>query len=262
MRLAALVEYVGSKYSGWQRQHHAVTVQGEIERALSQIANATVTISCAGRTDAGVHALGQVIHFDTDAVREPVSWLFGANALLPPDISLRWIQNVDSEFHARYSALGRQYRYVIHDQQARSALLNGRVTWSRQSLDSELMHHAGQCLLGENDFSAFRAAECQSKSSMRNLKKLSVSRDNSLILIDVEANAFLHHMVRNIAGVLIAVGSGKQPVEWVSEVLESKMRSKAGVTADAAGLYFMSVEYPETFGLPKIKSSQFLMNFH
>lgn len=261
MRLAAAVEYIGTGYAGWQRQHHSETVQGRLEDALSQIANAPVEIVCAGRTDAGVHAFGQIIHFDCAVDRDPVSWLFGANALLPADISLRWVKPVSDNFHARYSAVSRWYRYLILDRNARSALLGSRVTWCKQQLDSDLMHMAGQSLLGENDFSAFRASECQSKTAMRNLSHLSVSRAGSLVQIDVRANAFLHHMVRNIAGVLIAVGNGNRPPEWVAEVLAGKDRKKAGITAPADGLYFMAVQYPPEFGFPDSETTQIFADF-
>lgn len=251
MRFTAGVEYIGSHYAGWQRQHHADTVQGRIERALSRIADQPIEVTCAGRTDAGVHALGQVIHFDSPVAREPVSWLFGANALLPADISLRWVKPVSDDFHARFSAHSRQYRYLLHDSPARSALLNGRAAWSRQRLDESSMHQAAQCLLGEQDFSAFRAAECQSDTPMRCIQHLSVGRVQERVTVDIRANAFLHHMVRNIVGTLMAVGNGRQPPEWVETVLNSRDRSLAGVTAPAEGLYFMQVEYPAHFALPE-----------
>lgn len=250
MRYAAAVEYLGSNYSGWQRQHHAPSLQDCIEKALGQVANYPVETTCAGRTDAGVHALGQVIHFDSPNERESQEWLFGVNALLPPDISLCWVKAVSEDFHARYTATSRRYAYVIHDHRARSAILNGRVAWSRQPLNSSIMHEAGQHLLGEQDFSAFRAAECQSRTAMRCVTGLSVVRHGDLVVMEIEANAFLHHMVRNIAGVLIAVGSGQRSVNWPKEVLASRNRSEAGVTAPAQGLYFMQVKYPDEWDLP------------
>ncbi len=250
MRYAAAVEYAGSQYSGWQRQHHAPSVQGCIEQALSQIADTQVETVCAGRTDAGVHALGQVIHFDSVNERAPKDWLFGANALLPHDISLRWVQPVSDDFHARFSATSRCYRYVIHDHRARSGLMHERVAWSRQPLDADRMHDAAQCLLGEQDFSAFRAAECQSSTPMRFVSNLQVRRVSELVLMEVEANAFLHHMVRNIAGVLMAVGSGQHEPSWVRAVLDSRDRRAGGVTAPAQGLYFLHVTYPPHWQLP------------
>lgn len=257
MRIAAAVEYVGSGYAGWQKQNHAVTVQGCLEKALGQIANTPVELVCAGRTDAGVHAVGQVVHFDTVARRSDTSWLFGTNALLPADISLTWVQEVPEDFHARFSATSRRYRYFIHDSHARSALLGGRVAWSKRTLHAEVMHEAAQYLLGEQDFSAFRAAECQSNSAMRCVKEISVYRWNEMICLDIQANAFLHHMVRNIAGSLIEVGAGKRGPEWIFEVMKSKDRNRAGPTAVADGLYLVSVAYPEQFNLPKTGTTAF-----
>lgn len=249
LRFAAAVEYFGANYAGWQRQQHAPSVQGCLEQALGQVANVPVETVCAGRTDAGVHAVGQIVHFDTTAKREPIDWLFGANALLPRDISLRWVQQVDQQFHARFSATSRRYCYFILDRRARSGLLDGRVAWSRHSLDVDIMHRAGQCLLGEHDFSAFRAAECQSRTPMRHVSELSVGRRGDLVCIEVAANAFLHHMVRNIAGVLMQVGSGQKPPEWPQAVLDSRDRTQGGITAPAAGLYLVRVNYPSQWEL-------------
>lgn len=250
MRYAAGVEYQGTRYAGWQRQHHAVTVQGEVERALSKIANEPIEVICAGRTDSGVHGLGQVIHFDSEQDRNLRAWCQGTNTHLPADISLRWVKAVDEGFSARYSALSRHYRYLIIDGRTRSGLFGDRVYWSRYSLDHECMHEAAQSLLGEQDFSSFRAAACQSHSPMRNVMQISVQRRQAFLAIDIQANAFVHHMVRNIAGALMAVGSQQRPIEWMAQLLAVKDRTQAGVTAPAHGLYFMSVDYPSEYAFP------------
>jgi tRNA pseudouridine38-40 synthase len=249
-RLAAGVEYLGTRYSGWQRQDDAPSVQQEVERVLSTVGDHPVKVTAAGRTDAGVHALNQVIHFDSDARRAPHAWLFGANSQLPRDISLRWVHGVDDGFHARYGALARSYRYVMWSNRARSALLEGRVCWLVGPLDAAAMHRAAQALVGEHDFSAFRDADCQAKTPTRTLHGLSVRRLGDFTVLDVKGNAFLHHMVRNIAGVLIPIGQGRQPEGWARTVLESRERARGGVTADAAGLCFVGAEYPASFGLP------------
>lgn len=252
MRLAACVEYRGTHYHGWQSQPGVPTVQACVEAALSRVADHGLGVTCAGRTDAGVHALGQVVHFDTPAERDEIAWVFGANSNLPSDISLRWARPVEADFHARYSAYARRYRYLIHNARTRSATLGAASAWHRAALDDTRMHEAGQLLLGEHDFSAFRAAGCQSRTPWRDLRALRVHRTGDLIILDVEANAFLHHMVRNIAGVLMAVGSGARPVEWAGEVLESRDRREAGVNAPACGLYFMQALYPAEFGLERL----------
>lgn len=249
MRIAAGVEYCGTRYRGWQSQRGVSTVQDRVQAALSRVADHTLHVTCAGRTDAGVHALGQIVHFDTTAQRDEISWVFGANSHLPPDICLRWANPVAEDFHARFSAHARRYRYVIHNARSRSATLAGGAAWYRSPLNSGLMHEAGQVLLGEHDFSAFRAAECQAHTPWRELRSLRVHRAGNLVILDVEANAFLHHMVRNIAGVLMSIGSGTRPVEWAGEVLDSRDRRQAGVNAQACGLYFMQVLYPAYFGL-------------
>ena len=254
MRYAAGVEYVGTAYAGWQAQAHANSVQTEVERALSRVADAPVAIAAAGRTDAGVHALGQVIHFDSDAPRKDIAWLFGANSLLPSDIALRWVQPVPEDFHARHSALARRYRYLIHNAAARSSLLDRRAGWCRYPLDETRMHAAARHLLGEQDFSAFRAVECQSRTPMRNVIAAEVSRRAQLVIVEIEANAFLHHMVRNIVGTLIEIGRGLQPPDWTRALLEGRDRTAAGATAPADGLYLWRVRYPARFGLPEADS--------
>jgi tRNA pseudouridine38-40 synthase len=250
MRLAAGLEYIGTQYAGWQAQSHALGVQTVVETALSHIADRPVAIVCAGRTDAGVHALGQVIHFDTDAVRETQAWLLGANSQLPADVSLRWVKLVPADFHARYSARARRYRYLIHNSRSRSALLAHRATRFTYPLDALRMNEAAQCLMGEHDFSAYRAAECQSRSPRRQLMDISVARQG-------EANAFLHHMVRNIAGVLMAIGRGSQPTDWARAVLEGRDRRLGGVTAEPDGLYFLQVRYDDSLQLPSPTASLF-----
>jgi tRNA pseudouridine38-40 synthase len=249
-RWAAGVEYLGTRYSGWQWQDHAPSIQQEVERVLSAVADHAVKVTAAGRTDAGVHALNQVIHFDSGAARAPHAWLLGGNSQLPRDISLRWVQPVDADFHARYGATARSYRYVMWSARARSALLEGRVCWLVEPLDAGAMHRAAQALVGEHDFSAFRDADCQSKSPVRNLHGLTVRKHGDFTVLDISGNAFLHHMVRNIAGVLMAIGQGKQPEDWAKAVLESRSRAQGGVTAVAGGLCFLGPEYPARFALP------------
>jgi tRNA pseudouridine38-40 synthase len=225
-------------------------VQAALEAALSSVAAHPVDTLCAGRTDAGVHGFGQVVHFDSDATRGPEAWTLGSNARLPPDISVRWARPVPADFSARRSAFSRRYRYVVFNDRARSAQLDGRATWLNMALDAEAMHRAAQPLLGENDFSAFRAAECQSTTPMRNLQALAVQRRGRFVVFDVQANAFLHHMVRNLVGSLLDVGSGRRPESWMADLLAGRDRTKAGMTAAAQGLYFVGPEYPERFGLP------------
>ncbi|MBM5812012.1 MAG: tRNA pseudouridine(38-40) synthase TruA [Gammaproteobacteria bacterium] len=255
-RIAVGIEYEGSRYAGWQAQPGLLTIQGEIERALARIADHPVAVVCAGRTDAGVHASGQVAHFDTSALRPPHGWVLGANSHLPAAIALRWATPIESGFHARYSALARSYRYLIVQGRTRPALLHGRVCHLRATLDAERMQAAGRHLIGEHDFSAFRGADCQSRSPIRRVDEIRVVATGPFVVIEVTANAFLHHMVRNISGTLIAVGSGERPPEWVAEVLATRDRRAAGVTAPAAGLYLVSVRYPDGAGLPPLAARQ------
>jgi tRNA pseudouridine38-40 synthase len=251
MRIAVGVEYDGSAYSGWQRQSHSESVQQEVETALSKIANCKITVHCAGRTDTAVHAQGQVIHFDTEVTRSKRSWLLGGNTNLPNNISLQWVEFVDDKFHARFSAFSRRYRYVILNRKTRSALLARKVVHIHEQLDAELMHRAAQFLLGKNDFSSFRAQGCQAKNPVRTMTSVSVSRRGNFITVDVLANAFLLHMVRNIVGSLMMVGHQKKPPEWIKELLALKDRTQAGVTAPPEGLYLVNVGYPEEFQLPQ-----------
>lgn len=251
MRIALGIEYYGANYYGWQRQREVNSVQQELETALSRIANHPVEIQCAGRTDAGVNATGQVVHFDTTVERQMTAWTLGVNAQLPDDIAVRWAKIVDDEFHARFTATARRYRYVIFNEPLRPAILSKGVSHYYHSLDAEKMHEAGQCLLGERDFTSFRAAQCQSNTPFRNIMALSVHRAGSYVILDIQANAFLHHMVRNITGSLLLVGTGEKPKEWLAEVLEAKDRTVAGATAKAEGLYLVDVTYPAQHELPK-----------
>lgn len=251
MKIALGIEYDGSRYFGWQRQQNVASVQQELEAALSKIANAPCEVFCAGRTDAGVHGTGQVVHFETDAVRPMQSWCFGTNANLPADIAVRWAVEVPDEFHARFSATARRYRYVIYNHKLRSAILPKGISHYYHPLDAERMHQAGQYLLGENDFSSFRAAQCQSLTPWRNVHHLNVWRQQDYVIVDIQANAFVHHMVRNIVGSLIEVGLGKQPPEWIGWLLAQRDRTLAVATAYAEGLYLVDVTYPEQFGIPK-----------
>ncbi|MEY4932729.1 MAG: hypothetical protein RLZZ403_1049 [Pseudomonadota bacterium] len=249
-RIALGIEYDGTAFSGWQAQSHATGVQSAVESALSSVADHAVAVTAAGRTDAGVHATYQVAHFDTTAARTGRAWVLGANSQLRPDVSLLWAEQVPPGFHARFSAEARSYRYVIRNTAARPSLDRDRACWVREPLDAELMQGAAQVLVGVHDFSSFRAAECQSHTPIRRLESISVERHGTLLTIDVTANAFLHHMVRNIAGVLIAVGRGKRAGDWVGEVLEARDRRLGGVTAAPQGLYLVGVRYPAEYGLP------------
>jgi len=251
MRIALMVEYDGSQYHGWQSQTGLRTVQHALEQALSRVANHDVLLVCAGRTDTGVHATHQIIHFDTEKERSARSWIFGANAYLPKDVCVKWAREVSPDFHARYSALSRSYRYIIYNTPIRPALMRCNLTWQYQQLNHRLMDEAAQLLLGEQDFTSFRSVECQSKTPMRNIESIQVSRREDCVIIDITANAFLHHMVRNIAGVLMAVGTGRQQVSWVKEVLFAKDRRLGAATAPSYGLYLVGVKYPQEFGILK-----------
>jgi len=251
-RWAVGLEYLGTGYRGWQAQAQDLpTLQGEFQRALSSVAAHSVELSCSGRTDAGVHAFGQVAHFDSEAKRTPYAWLLGANRMLPESLAVRWVQAVPDYFHARHSARARRYRYVIHNERARSAWLGARAAWIVYPLDAEAMHRGAQALLGEQDFSAYRASECQSPTPMRNVHFIQVWRAGYCVVIDIQANAFLHHMVRNIAGVLIEIGQGRRPETWAAELLAGRDRRLGPATAPAEGLYFGGPHFPAEFGLPE-----------
>lgn len=251
-RIAVGLEYDGTRFAGWQLQPGLLTIQDCVQSALSAIADHPVVVTCAGRTDAAVHAAAQVAHFDTTATRPMRGWVLGANSQLPPDIALHWAVEVDSRFHARHEALARSYRYCILQRATRPALLRDRVCWVRARLDIGAMHDAAQQLVGDHDFSAFRSVECEASSALRRIDSISVTQDGPLATIDVTANAFLHHMVRNIAGTLLPVGTGERPGTWVAEVLAGRDRSRAGVTAPAQGLYLRAVRYPPSVGLPEV----------
>lgn len=251
MKVALGIQYNGKQYFGWQRQERVASVQQELEQAISFVANETCQIFCAGRTDSGVHATGQVIHFETNANRPEKAWSFGVNANLPDDISVSWAKIVEDDFHARFSATARRYRYILYCNKLRSAILPEGITHCHLALEHQLMHQAGQALLGEHDFSSFRAAQCQSNTPFRHVHHLQVIRRGEYIIIDIQANAFVHHMVRNIVGSLIEVGAGNQPVEWMSWLLAQKDRTLAAPTAKAEGLYLVNVVYPERFAIPQ-----------
>lgn len=249
-RIAIGVEYDGAAFHGWQQQPHSPSVQETLQQALGRVADAPVELSAAGRTDTGVHARAQVAHFDTTAERNPRAWLLGTNSVLPASISLRWALPVPDRFHARYSALRRSYRYLVLNRATRSALAAGRALVVYRELDVEAMRTAAADLLGEHDFSAFRAAECQARSPVRRIDALAVQRRGHWVAFDVTANGFLHHMVRNIVGTLLAVGQGEAAPTRAREQLESRRRATGEATAAAHGLYFWGVEYPPEFGLP------------
>ncbi|AFP85722.1 pseudouridylate synthase I [secondary endosymbiont of Heteropsylla cubana] len=250
MKLALGVEYNGKAYHGWQRQRGLATIQGCLERALSTIAEEIITVYCAGRTDTGVHAIEQVVHFTTRSQRSDDAWTIGVNSHLPTDIAVRWVAKVTDDFHARFSALSRHYRYIIYNHQLRSALHNCSVTHYSFELNTLTMARAAHSLLGMNNFTSFRAHDCQSKNPWRNIYYIQVIRQGRYVIIDIKANAFLHHMVRNIVGSLIEVGSGYKEENWISELLKCCDRKKAGPTASAAGLYLIGVDYPMHFSLP------------
>ncbi len=257
-RWAVGLEYIGTRYRGWQAQEPGIaSLQGEFEAAIAKVADHEVALSAAGRTDAGVHAFQQVAHFDSAAPRTPYAWLLGSNRSLPADLSLRWVRPVSEDFHARHRATARSYRYVIHNQRARSAWLADRATWIVYALDAAAMHRAAQALLGERDFSAYRASECQSPTPIRNVHRIEVWRFGDFVVLDIAANAFLHHMVRNIAGVLIEIGQGRQPETWAAELLAGCDRRRGPATAPAQGLYFAGPEYPARFELPAVPALWF-----
>jgi len=249
MRIALGIEYDGTAYNGWQHQRNGVGIQSLVEEALSVVADEAIEITCAGRTDSGVHASGQVVHFDSAVERANHGWLLGANSNLPDDISVNWAREVDDDFHARFSAISRHYRYRIFNQMARSSLNRHRAWWVHQPLDEQLMQEGANFLLGERDFSAFRAARCQALSPRRDVKSITITRDQSWISLEITANAFLQHMVRNIAGTLVSVGSGERTPEWVKKILDSCDRRQGGIAAPPQGLTLVGVTYPNHYAL-------------
>ena len=251
-RYALCVEYAGGNYRGWQIQteHNVPTIQAEVEAALSKIANESVSVVCAGRTDAGVSGTYQIIHFDTYAKRDDRGWVMGTNTKLPDDIAIKWAKRVDDSFHARFSALERRYRYLIYSAKVKPAVLNKGVTWTHKKLDIEAMREAAGYLIGEHDFTSYRAVGCQAKSPVREVREFNVYQEGDLIVLDVRANAFLHHMIRNFAGVLMTVGAGEAEPYWAQQVLDARDRREGGVTAPPFGLYFVDVRYPDEYELP------------
>jgi len=255
MRYAIGVEYDGHGFHGWQKLGKAEadgpgSIQAALEQALSRVAAHPVATTCSGRTDAGVHARCQVVHFDTDAVRAPRAWMLGTTAHLPPAVCVTWCQPVPDDFSARFSARARHYRYSILNRQVRPALQRQYLSWELRPLNADAMHRAAQALLGEQDFSAFRTVQCQAKHARRDLQRISVVRQGDEVVIEVQANAFLHHMVRNIVGSLLEVGAGTQPEAWIGELLAGRDRTLAGPTAPAAGLVFLGPLYPPEWQLP------------
>lgn len=259
-RIALGVEYCGARLHGFQKQKSAAeTVQAHLEKALSAIAAEPVTLVCAGRTDAGVHATGQVIHFDTRAQRPERAWVQGVNTKLPDAVRVRWAKEVPAQFHARFSARARSYRYLIHSAPTRSAQAASEVTWTQHPLEIDAMREASQHLIGTHDFTSYRATQCQAKSPVREIARLDIARVGQLIVLEISANAFLHHMVRNITGVLMAIGRGEREPEWAGEVLEARDRSAGGVTAPPFGLYLVDVQYPPEFNLPAFEPGPLLV---
>jgi tRNA pseudouridine38-40 synthase len=249
--MAMGIEYDGSAFHGWQAQQVVRTIQQEVEAAVSRVADHQVRIHCAGRTDAGVHAEEQVIHFDTSARRTERSWVLGSNVNLPPDVAVVWAKSVDPQFHARFSALARHYRYLVQSRPTRSPLLRNRTVWMHQRLDLETMQAAAALLVGEHDFSSFRALNCQAKSPVRRVHYCRLSKQGELYQLEVGANGFLHHMVRNIAGVLLTIGRGEASVQWVRELLGIRDRTRGGITAPPQGLCFIRADYAPDFALPQ-----------
>jgi len=250
MRYAIGIEYDGSAFRGWQIQHEEPTVQSSVEQALSRVADHDLRVTCCGRTDTGVHALCQVAHFDTHAQRTERSWILGVNSHLPAGASALWIRQVDEQFHARFSAFSRSYRYLINNRWIRPALDANKTSWCRSPLDTDKMQQAAQVLLGEHDFTSFRAKACQARHAIREIQAISVSRSGHMVQLDVTANGFLYHMVRNIAGSLIRIGVGDASPQWLGEVLEQRDRALAAPTATPQGLYFVGARYPGKYDLP------------
>ena len=254
-RIALGIQYDGAPWLGWQTQPNGRTVQDRLEAALEKFTLMDIQTTCAGRTDAGVHAVEQVVHFDTELDREICSWVRGVNAFLPPSIAVRWACEVAStagdDFHARFSATARSYHYVLYNNPVRSPLLSGKAGWVFRALDVDAMHGAAQALVGTHDFSAFRAAECQAKTPIKKMYEIRVERHRDMIVFTLRANAFLHHMVRNIVGSLIYVGMGRQTSGWLLDVLEGHDRKHAAPTFMPDGLYLSKIDYDQKWGLPQ-----------
>ena len=262
MKIALGIEYDGSQFCGWQMQKHGTrTVQEAVENALSVVADEPVQVICAGRTDTGVHATGQVVHFEASSERPEKAWVLGVNTHLPDDVASVWVRSVGDDFSARFSATARQYRYVILNRKARPAVLHNKVSWRHGEIDEQLMHQAAQALIGEQDFSSFRSSACQAEHARRNVHFINVHRKGDFVYIDIKANAFLHHMVRNIVGSLLMIGQQEKPVEWMGELLNTQDRTQAGPTAPAEGLYLVKVTYPEQYAFPeKVQMPEFIVS--
>lgn len=259
-RIALGIAYDGSQWLGWQTQPSGRTVQDTVEAALAQFLAQPVSTICAGRTDTGVHALGQVVHLDTTAERRPESWMRGMNAILPRSIAVQWAKTVDDSFHARYCATARSYIYLVRNARQRSPILEGRVGWVYHGLSLEPMREAARRLLGEHDFSSFRSSECQAASPVRTLTTLDIKQSGEFFLFTFKANAFLHHMVRNLMGALLYVGQGRQDPSWMDALLLERDRRRAAPTFAPDGLYLAQVNYPAQYGLPITPASQSLFS--
>lgn len=255
-RIALAIEYDGQGFCGWQRQPHCHSVQAEVEAALSQIAQTPITIYCAGRTDTGVHAAAQIVHFDTYVDRPLRAWSFGVNSHLDRRVAVHWASAMSEDFHARFSAIDRSYRYTLLNRSTRPGLQAGTMGWERVQLNAQRMHDAAQVLLGEHDFSSFRSAECQAKHAVRLLKRIAVKRIEDRVIIDITANGFLHNMVRILTGCLLAIGRGDKPQSWMAELLAARDRTQAGITAAPQGLCFLQPGYPEEFGVPDFEKTR------
>lgn len=258
VKIALGVEYDGASHCGWQSQPSGCAVQDILQTALGTIAGAPIGVHAAGRTDSGVHASNQVVHFETGAERPKTAWVRGVNALLPSSVRVQWAAEVAADFHARFSARRRRYRYLIYNAPVASALLYAKAGWFHAPLDVAAMQYAAKGLIGQHDFSSFRAAECQARSPVKQLERLAIERRGNIVLLDFGADAFLHHMVRNIVGALVYVGAGRQPAEWIGTLLRARNRTLAAPTFDAAGLYLTGVDYPPECALPTIADSEIL----
>lgn len=256
------IEFIGTQYRGWQRQQEVGSIQAHLETVLSKIANEPIEVIAAGRTDAGVHASNMIAHFTTQAQRSAYNWLRGANTLLPPDIALRWLVPMPADFHARFSAIARRYRYITLNQPFRPAILQHQVTHEYSKLDVAAMQQALTSIVGTHNFTSFRAAACQSKQPIRQVQFAHLIKHGELLVLDIQADGFLHHMVRNIMGSLFAIGRGEQPVDWLAQLLQAEDRTVAAPTASADGLYFINALYPERFQklLPAVRLSPVWLN--
>ena len=258
MRIALGLEYDGSTFCGWQSQPSGCGVQDYLERALANIAGHPLRVVTAGRTDTGVHALEQVVHFDTTAYRPDSAWVRGVNSFLPPSVAIQWAKPVADDFHARFGAIERAYRYILLNQTVRPGLMQGKVGWYHLPLNVEAMRVAANMLIGEHDFSAFRAAECQAKSPVKVMRAIDIVQQGNFIVFDLRANAFLHHMVRNIIGSLIYVGNGKHNPDWMQLLLQCADRTQAAPTFSPAGLYLAKIAYDAKWALPDCAKSSLL----